>query len=309
MLVEASSFELADVVDDSFAEAVDMDPWAVADSVAGAGYVDHVASSARCGDTVVRLLVGDDDDAVVWLADGVERGAEHGSAVRLRELHRVAQGKATARCDADAGVGEGEDADLLGDLAKEHGETVCGVGAQHRRTTRQRCDHASRDVNEQDGVSGKSHGSFTPASGLIRAAAFERAEHGALEHRLPLGNVTRRGEEAERKHTVGAHGLERGGDVVLTDSSNLHVAKVAQESKSAEASFDQEPLPVLPLVATTGECDLPGVGSAQLTRCETLPQLGLRGVAGTRVREEEYVAQLHGAIAVVLRERVLVEVW
>ena len=85
LLVEASAFELADVVDDGFAESVDVRPRAVAYSVAAAGYVDHVALAARCGDAIVRLLVGDDDDAVVRLADGVERGTEIRCTMRLRK--------------------------------------------------------------------------------------------------------------------------------------------------------------------------------------------------------------------------------
>src|SRR6185312_9925729 len=51
--------KLADVLNHRFAPAIDVRPGAVADTVAGAGYVDHVSLAARRGDTVVRLLVGD----------------------------------------------------------------------------------------------------------------------------------------------------------------------------------------------------------------------------------------------------------
>jgi len=91
------ALELADVVDDGLAPAVDVGPGAVADAVAGGGYVDDVALAAGCADAVVRLLVGDDDDAVVGFAHGIERGPEHGSVVTLAPLHRVAQGEAAAR--------------------------------------------------------------------------------------------------------------------------------------------------------------------------------------------------------------------
>src|SRR5271170_5830170 len=83
-------FELADVVDNGLTEAVNVYPRSVADAVPGRGYVDHVALAARRAYTVVRLLIGDDDGAVVLLLDGVERSAQEGSLVRLARLHRIA---------------------------------------------------------------------------------------------------------------------------------------------------------------------------------------------------------------------------
>jgi len=66
-LVRLAVLELADVVDDSLAEAVDLHPRAVADTVPGRGHVDHVALAARCANTVVRLIIGDDDDGSLWI--------------------------------------------------------------------------------------------------------------------------------------------------------------------------------------------------------------------------------------------------
>lgn len=67
------------------------------------------------------------------------------------------------------------------------------------------------------------------------------------------------------------------------------------------------PLVACTLLTAAGERDLPGVGSAKLTGYETLPQLGLRVVARTGVREEEHVTQTYGRGAVVLGQSVLVE--
>jgi hypothetical protein len=55
----------ADVLDDRLAPAVDVRPLAIANAVLVAGHVDHVALAARRGHRVVRLLVGDDDQAIV----------------------------------------------------------------------------------------------------------------------------------------------------------------------------------------------------------------------------------------------------
>ena len=54
--------------------------------VAGAGYVDHVSATTRCGDAIVRLLVGDDHDTVVGFTHRIEGTAEVGSTVRLAAL-------------------------------------------------------------------------------------------------------------------------------------------------------------------------------------------------------------------------------
>ena len=119
--------------------------------------------------------------------------------------------------------------------------------------------------------------------------------------------MTRSGEEAEGKNAVGSHGIDRSDDEVLRGSGVLHVAKVAQEGESAEATIEEQPLPVGALVATGGECNLPGVGRGQLTGDEPPPDQRL--IRGHRlgVGEEEHVAKANCAGTVVLGERVLVE--
>jgi hypothetical protein len=65
-------FEAADVIDDCLAPAIDVRPGAIADAVPGTRYVDHIAASIRRRDTVVRLLIGDNDDAVIRLAQAAQ---------------------------------------------------------------------------------------------------------------------------------------------------------------------------------------------------------------------------------------------
>src|SRR5258708_5210780 len=113
-LARLGVLELADVVDNSLAEAVDVHPRAVPDTVAGCGYVDHVALAARCSDTVGRLLIGDDDDAVVALVHGVEGSTQVSSLVQLARLHRIAQSESAPGRDAPCRVREGVDGYLLG---------------------------------------------------------------------------------------------------------------------------------------------------------------------------------------------------
>src|SRR6185312_3072130 len=130
--------KLADVLNHRFAPAIDVRPCAVADTVAGAGYVDHVSLAARRGNAVVRLLVGDHDDPVVGLTHHVQCASEVRATVRLADLHRVAQSEAAPRGNEDSIRGEGVDAHLLADFAQQHSETVGRVGPKHLGLTRQR---------------------------------------------------------------------------------------------------------------------------------------------------------------------------
>src|SRR5258708_9755571 len=150
VLARLGILELADVVDDGLAEAVDVHPRAVAYAVAGGGNVNHVALAAWGGDAVVRLLIGDDDDAVVALVNSVKCGTQVSCLVRLARLHRIAQSESAPRRDALCCVREGVDGYLLGDLPQEHGEAGCCVGAEHLRPARQRCDPGAPHVPEDD---------------------------------------------------------------------------------------------------------------------------------------------------------------
>src|SRR5437016_1224772 len=67
---KSSSWRLlqrADVLNDRLAPAVNVRPLAVADAVLVAGHIDHIALALRRGYSVVRLLVGDNDQAIVAL--------------------------------------------------------------------------------------------------------------------------------------------------------------------------------------------------------------------------------------------------
>ena len=87
------ALQFADVVDDGLTPSIDVDPGSVTNTVLSRGDVDHVSAVAGCGDAVVRLLVGDDDEAVVvrhLIVHGGERCTQVGSEVLLAGLHRVA---------------------------------------------------------------------------------------------------------------------------------------------------------------------------------------------------------------------------
>src|ERR1700722_6028973 len=59
------SFEATNIIDNRLAPAVDMRPGAIADTVSCARYIHHIAASVRSRHPVVRLLIGDYDDAVI----------------------------------------------------------------------------------------------------------------------------------------------------------------------------------------------------------------------------------------------------
>lgn len=64
---------LADVLEDGLAPAVDVDPRTVANTIAGAGDVNHLTATAGRGDPIVRLLVRNDDDAVIRITHAIQR--------------------------------------------------------------------------------------------------------------------------------------------------------------------------------------------------------------------------------------------
>src|SRR5262245_38701657 len=92
-------FERSHVLDDGFAPTVDVHPLSVTDPVTVAGYVDDVAFAARGGNRIVRLLVGDDQEAVVALllvklADGFTHLR---AVVRLAGVDGIAHRETAAR--------------------------------------------------------------------------------------------------------------------------------------------------------------------------------------------------------------------
>ena len=105
---EFASPPMCDVLDDRLAPAVDVRPLAVADAVLVAGHVDHVALALRRGHRVVRLLVGDDDQAVVLLASCSATRPPCPAACRCAAgcVDGIAQGKAPTRRHLDELVGE-----------------------------------------------------------------------------------------------------------------------------------------------------------------------------------------------------------
>src|ERR1700679_1847885 len=93
-LLVSLDFEAANVIDNRLAPAIDVRPGAIADTIARTRYVDHVAACLRRRHTVMRLLIGDHDDAVIRRAQAGQRVAQLCSTVRLAGYNRIAQRKA-----------------------------------------------------------------------------------------------------------------------------------------------------------------------------------------------------------------------
>src|SRR5579871_2209352 len=287
----------ADVLDHRLAPAVDVRPLAVADAVLVAGHVDHIALAARRWHRVVRLLVGDDDQAIVavlliQLSDCL---TELSAVVTLRLVDRVAQSKAATRRHFDQRVGKAEHAYLLANLTQQYREPVCRVRALHLGPLRERSRHRAGNVDENNRLSRQL---------LLRADALE---HRLLKRLFPLRSVTRRSQKAERQHTRRAHGAERGEYEILVHSNLPHVAQVPEQSEFSEFLLTEQPLPSLALVSARRERDLPRVGHSKFARDQPLPHFGLRLVARLGVGEKQHIAQLDGSAAIVLRQSVLIE--
>ena len=127
-----------------------------------------------------------------------------------------------------------------------------------------------------------------------------------------MRSVARRSQEAERQHALRVHRLEGREHELLVHSRLAQVAQVAEQSERAQLVLGHEASPRLSLRdAVIGTCrrkgDLPGVGHGEPSPDQLLPHAGLLVVTRLGVRQEQDVAQLDGAAAIVLRELVLVE--
>ena len=92
------------------------------------------------------------------------------------------------------------------------------------------------------------------------------------------------------------------------DARLLHVAQVAKQRESAElATRESRRSHASRLSRPARKALPPRCREWQLAFDEPLPERGLLGVTRLRVAEEQHVAQPNGAGAVVLGERVLVE--
>src|SRR3984957_10370610 len=235
-----------DVLNDGLAPAIDVRPRAVAHSVTVAGYVHHIpATILRSGHVVVRLLVGNHNEAVATLTQFVQRTTKLRASMRLAVHDGVAQGEATTCRHCGERIREGIDAHLFGNLAQQYREARSRIHAQHFRARRQLRVHAARNVNEQNSLARQTH------------LAAEAREHRLLDPRLPLRSMTRRSDEAERQHALDANHFERIAYQLRIDARGLHVAQVAKQSESAEAVLDQHRLPHLALLLATREPHLP----------------------------------------------------
>src|SRR5947209_20266436 len=91
----------ADVLHDRLAPSIDVVPRAVTHAVLEAGHVDHVPAALRRRHLVVRLLIGDHNEAVILFAavKFSDRAAKIGATVRLAVIDGVAQREAATRRD------------------------------------------------------------------------------------------------------------------------------------------------------------------------------------------------------------------
>src|ERR1700722_14609854 len=91
------NFEAANVIDDCLAPAVNMRPGAIAHAILRTGYVDYITATTRRWYTIVRLLIGNHDDAVIRIAYLAEGVAQLCSTVRLAGYNRITQSEAATR--------------------------------------------------------------------------------------------------------------------------------------------------------------------------------------------------------------------
>src|SRR5882762_1683948 len=173
-------FQRTDVLHNGVTPAVDVRPWAVADTVLVAGNIDHVALASRPRHMIVSLLVRDYDDPVVLSPDLFERPAEVGCTVRLARVERVAQRKSSPRTHLNQVIRKSERDRLLTDFPKQNGEAVCRIGSEHLRPTRQRGHHAARNVYEEYS---------STRQFFLR---LQRGKHCPFERFFPLGRISSR---------------------------------------------------------------------------------------------------------------------
>src|SRR4029077_11579896 len=155
--------------------------------------------------------------------------------------------------------------------------------------------HRAGNVNQHDGPSAQL---FSSRNAL---------EHRLLERLFPLLSAPRCSLAAEWQHARGAHGAERGENEIFVHTHVAHVAQVAEQSQRTELLLAEQALPSLALVSTRAQRHFPSVRSGEFSGDQALPHFGLRLVTRLGVSEEQNVAQLDGSAAIVLRERVRIE--
>ncbi len=205
------------------------------------------------------------------------------------------QRETTTRRDLLDAVREGVDFHVLGDFAREHRQPARRIDTAHLRPGSHRPVHRSRHVHQKTRLA------------LQLGVALDRSKHGVLQLRLEVRRVLCGRDEAVGQHTVGAHVVERLADRLLGHARVLHAAKVAQQRQCAELLVGDQALERFLLIGPAREGDLPGVRRLKRAIDQLLPDLFLGGVLRLGVRDEQHIAQTHGAVAVVLRQLVSVE--
>src|SRR5580704_705763 len=142
------NFEAANVIDHRLTPAIDVRPRAIANAVLRARYVDHVTAAVRRRYTVVRLLIGDNDDAVILIAQAAQSMAQLRSTVGLAGYNRITQSKATTRRYPQQFVGEAVDLDCVADFAQQHSQSACRIHTQHLRTAGEWSIHAAGSIDQ-----------------------------------------------------------------------------------------------------------------------------------------------------------------
>src|SRR5579859_7588813 len=220
----------AQVIENCLAPAVDMRPVAITDAIPRTCHVDHIAVAMRCWNTVVRLLVRDDDNAVVRLAQAPQSMAELRSTVGLAGDNRVTQSKAATGRYPNQFVGKAVYLDCFANFTKQHSQSARSIHTQHLRTASQRRIHAAGGIDQQYSAAGKL---LPPRDSFV---------HCLLQCFLPLWRVPGRSQEAEGQNTLCLHRGQRVDDGFVIDTSILHIAKVAQKRECTQFALREQPL-------------------------------------------------------------------
>ena len=128
-----------------------------------------------------------------------------------------------------------------------------------------------------------------------------------LEFGFEVRRVLRRRNEAVGQNAIRAHFVERLADRLLADAGELHAPKVAQKRERAELFLGDQAFERVLLVRAAREADFPRIGSFELAVDELLPDFFLASVFRLGVGDEQHVAQAYGAVTIVFRELVGVE--
>src|SRR5579864_794366 len=100
---------------------------------------------------------------------------------------------------------------------------------------------------------------------------------------------------------------ERCENEVFVHTDVAHVAQVAEQSQRTKLFLTEQSLPSLALVSTRAQRHFPSVRSGKFPGDQALPHFSLRLVTRLGVSQEQHVTEFDRSAAIVLRERVGIE--